>query len=111
METSPVASLHMVLSKNKNKKGADQAAWMRGLFCALVVRKPLNTGFSYEPSCDKTKKVACAPSKDSNQPENRLCLVRVLGKDPRYLATRRYVLANTLVRVDGCTCWVCNETV
>ena len=44
MEISPAASLHMILSK-KQKKGADQTARMRRLFCACVVHKPPKTGF------------------------------------------------------------------
>ena len=31
--------------QNTNNKGADQAARMRRLVCACVVRKPLKTGF------------------------------------------------------------------
>ena len=44
IEISPAASLHMILSK-KQKKGADQTAWMRRLVCACVVHKPPKTGF------------------------------------------------------------------
>ena len=45
IEISPAASLHMILSKKKKKKGADQTARMRRLICACVVHKPRKTGF------------------------------------------------------------------
>ena len=45
IEISPAASLHMILSKKQNKKGADQTVRMRRLVCACVVHKPPKTGF------------------------------------------------------------------
>ena len=52
IEISPVASLHMILSKKANNKGADQTVRMRRLICACVVRKPTKTGFlTSRPIC------------------------------------------------------------
>ena len=45
IETSPKASLHMILFQKANNKGVDQTARMRRLVCAFAVHKPQKTGF------------------------------------------------------------------
>ena len=66
-----------------NNKGADQPAYTRLPYRDDVLQ------YTIEPSRDKTNKVACAPSKDSDQPGHPPSLITSLcaqwvAKDPRF---------------------------
>ena len=49
------------------------------VFCAVIKAYTI-----FEPPHDKTNKMACAPSEDSDQPGNPLC-AQLVAKDPSFL--------------------------
>ena len=87
---------------------------------SLYTSFPVNTcewqANTFEPPHDKTNKMTCASSEDSDQPESSLSAWRKLGS----LATH-WVQAMTLIRLGGCPgwsesslgaqsfCWFCHE--
>ena len=69
-----------------NSEGPEQTAWMRRLiwaFAVCICPKTFLHGaaqmMQYEPAHDKTYKMACAPSKDSDQPGHPPSLIRVVA--------------------------------
>ena len=72
----------------------------RKYFIKFLINTPLN-----EPPRDKTNKMACAPSEDSDQPGhppslNRVFAVRSVGSSAFFMRT-----AKTLIRLGGCPGW------
>ena len=56
---------------------------MNLIFIALLVKllmpNALGQTYTFEPPCDKTNKLACAPSEDSDQPGHPPSLIRVFA--------------------------------
>ena len=62
---------------------------------------------SFEPPRDKTNKMACAPSEDSDQPGHPPSLIRVFAvrmKKP-WVLSYSWSAQPGLIRLDGCPCW------
>ena len=63
---------------------------------------------TFKPPRDKTNKMACAPSEDSDQPGHPPILIRVFAvrmKKAWILRLHIERTANTLIRLGGCTGW------
>ena len=91
--------------------------------CRYIENKQnLDSYLSFKPPHDKTNKVACAPSEDSDQPGHPPSLIRVFAVRMK----KAWVLpiectATTVIRVGGCQgwsesslgaqsfCWFCHE--
>ena len=62
---------------------------------------------SFEPSHDKTNKMACAPSEDSDQPGNQPSLIRVFAVRMKKAWALSYPVSaeRRLIRLGGCPGW------
>ena len=87
-----------------NNKGADQPAHPETPKDRFFHDK---AHLKYEPPRDKTNKMACAPSEDSDQPRHPPSLIRVfpvhswVAKDPSFL----HADSEALIRLGGCPGW------
>ena len=63
----------------------------------------------YEPPHDKTNKMACAPSKDSDQPEHLPSLIKIftVRMKKAQVLSNQFIkcTAKTLIRLGGCPGW------
>ena len=78
---------------------------------------------NFEPPHDKTNKMACAPSKDSDQPGHSPCLISLCSRHEKTWVLSHLFehTAKTLIRLGGCPrwyesllgtqsfCWFCHE--
>ena len=69
-------SIYLVKKKNKKKLKAGDEAHLEAITCLFLL---LSTWFWCEPPHDKTNKVACAPSEDSDQPGHPPSLIRIFA--------------------------------
>ena len=83
--------------------GEELFCWLNGFVC-IYKWKSL---YSFEPPYDKTNKMTCAPSEDSDQPGHPPSLIRVFADRMRKTFVLSYPLsaAKTLMRLGGCPGW------
>ena len=75
------------------------------LNCAMYLSfHSFQSNIVFEPHRDKTKKMACAPSEDSDQPWHSPSLIRVFAVHLKKARSLSYPLSaqRTLIRLGGC---------